>query len=170
MAAMEKQTSPLQRSRDRDAAAVEAMMAVIYARGQAELVVTGISMLPFLHPERDRVILEAVHADRLRVGDIVFFTRGPGVYVLHRIRRRLKDHALLICGDNQAWTERILPEQILARVSAVRRGTGRVVSCGSASWRLASALWYPTRPLRPLLFSAACRLLRHRKRDRSLRF
>ena len=144
----------------RDAAAVEAMMQAIRLGGCAELVVTGISMLPFLHPLRDSVILEAPSA--LRVGDIVFFSRGGGRFILHRIRRILKNGELVVCGDNQDWTEQVAPEQVLAKAAAVRRG-GKVISCRSAAWRISGALWYPTRPLRPALFSAACRILRKRR-------
>lgn len=164
-----EEADALRRAKQRDAAKVAAMLAVIQAGGQAELTVTGVSMLPFLHPGRDSVILEAADPQRLRVGDIVFFTRDAEVYVLHRIRRILKDGSFQICGDRQAWTECILPEQILARVSGVRRSGGRVISCDRASWRMASALWFPTRPLRPALFSAALRLRGLRKREESLR-
>lgn len=145
----------------RDAAAVEAMMQTIRLGGRAELVVTGISMLPFLHPLRDSVILEAPSA--LLVGDIVFFSRGGGRFILHRIRRILKNGVLVVCGDNQDWTEQVAPEQVLAKAAAVRRSGGRVISCRSAAWRISGALWYPTRPLRPALFSAACRILRKRR-------
>lgn len=164
-----EEADTLRRAKQRDAAKVAAMLAMLRAGGKAELTVTGVSMQPFLRPGRDSVILEAADPQRLRMGDLVFFTRGAEVYVLHRIRRIQKDGSFLICGDRQAWTERVLPEQILARVSGVRRSGGGVISCDGAPWRLASALWFPTRPLRPALFSAALRLRGRRKREESLR-
>lgn len=50
------------------------------------LVVSGGSMLPFLAPGRDTVYLKAI--DRpLRRGDIVFYRRADGRYILHRLHR-----------------------------------------------------------------------------------
>lgn len=121
----------------------------ILSRGESCLLtVTGASMLPFLRHKKDSVLLSAPQEKDIAVGRIVFFQRLDGCYILHRIRRIRKDGSLLICGDAQSWTEVISPNQILAVVTAVQRQSGRMVSVRSLGWRMASALWYPTRPLR----------------------
>ena len=51
---------------------------------EVSMIISGSSMSPFLCHERDRVFFKA--PDRpLRVGDMVFFQRRSGQYVLHRI-------------------------------------------------------------------------------------
>ena len=46
--------------------------------------VSGMSMFPFLEHERDTVYFEAPKR-KLRRGDIVFYQRSNGQYVMHRI-------------------------------------------------------------------------------------
>lgn len=121
----------------------------ILLRGESCLLtVTGCSMIPFLRHKRDSVLLSAPKRADIAVGRIVLFQRLDGSFILHRIRRIRKDGSLLICGDAQSWTEVISPSQILAVVTAVQRETGRMVPVRSLRWRVASALWYPTRPFR----------------------
>ena len=97
------------------------------------------------------MVLAPPTEERLKPGRILFFRRCSGTYVLHRLRRVEKDGSFLICGDAQSWTERIHRSQVIGTVVAVRRRNGRMVDCGGFFWRLSSALWYPTRPFRPLL-------------------
>lgn len=132
--------------------AVPRMEEILRGGATCLLTVTGYSMVPFLRHGRDAVILAQPTRERLRPGRILFFRRPGGDYILHRLRRVERDGSLILCGDAQSWTERIRPSQIIGAAVAVRRETGRVVDCGSFSWRLCSALWYPTRPIRPLLF------------------
>lgn len=132
--------------------AVPEMERVLAAGASCLLTVTGSSMVPFLHHERDTVVLAKPGKERLKPGQILFFRRRNGTYILHRLRRVEKDGSLLICGDAQTWTERIRLPQVVGVVVAVQRPDGRIVSCDGLSWRLRSALWYPTRPFRPLLF------------------
>lgn len=134
------------------AQAVPRMEEILSSGGRCGLTVTGSSMVPFLRHERDTVVLAPATGELLTPGRILFFQRQDGTYILHRLRRVEKDGSFCICGDAQRWTERIRPEQVIGVVVAVRRQSGRVVDCGGFFWRLCSALWYPTRPLRPLLF------------------
>lgn len=48
------------------------------------LTVTGNSMLPFLADGRDRVVLQRIEK-RPKKGDIIFYRRKNGAYVLHRV-------------------------------------------------------------------------------------
>ena len=132
--------------------AVPRMEEILSAGGRCLLTVTGTSMTPFLRDNRDTVILAAPVPELLTPGRILFFRRRSGAYILHRIRRVEADGRLRMCGDAQTWTESILPDQAIGAVVGIRRESGRILDCGSLSWRLCSALWYPTRPIRPLLF------------------
>ena len=62
------------------------------------LPVTGSSMLPFLVPGRDSVLL-ARPGRRLRRGDMVLYRREGGGYVLHRIVACQRDGAFAMAGD-----------------------------------------------------------------------
>lgn len=103
------------------------------------LVVSGSSMCPFLAPERDTVYLRAPDR-KLRRGDIAFYCRPGGQYVLHRICRARGD-ALWFAGDAQDVREGPLPAScVFAYVTAVRR-KGRLEKPGSPVWRLFSGPW-----------------------------
>ena len=57
---------------------------------EVPLVVTGNSMMPFLIDRRDQVLIKK--PDRpLKKGDIAFFQRENGQYILHRIHFMRKD-------------------------------------------------------------------------------
>lgn len=109
------------------------------------LVVTGSSMIPFLREGRDTVFLRKT--DKLRRGQIVFFRRKSGEFTLHRIRKIYKNGKLLINGDAQNWCELIDPAQVLAEVISVKRD-GREIRQNP----ILRMLWYPTRPIRPLIW------------------
>ena len=77
------------------------------------LVVSGGSMRPFLAPGRDTVYLRA--PDRpLRRGDIAFYRRADGQYVLHRICRA-RGGQFWFVGDAQDVREGPLPASPLNR-------------------------------------------------------
>ena len=103
------------------------------------LVVSGSSMCPFLVPERDTVYLRA--PDRaLRRGDIAFYRRANGQYVLHRICR-VRGGQFWFAGDAQDVREGPLPAScVFAYVTAVYR-KGRLEKPGSPLWTLFSGPW-----------------------------
>ncbi len=69
------------------------------------LLVSGNSMAPFLRDGRDTVIISALHRERrLHRGDIAFFTRPDGSYVMHRVIRT-DDAGVYFIGDAQSVTE-----------------------------------------------------------------
>lgn len=119
------------------------------------LTVTGSSMFPFLRHGRDTVYLEKLR-DEPRVGDLVFFRRGPGQYILHRIIA-VKDTYILL-GDRQIRPEPgIRREQILAAAVAVRRN-GKLLQPEHPVWRFFRGPWQWLRSLRPWLIRAYCLL------------
>ena len=121
----------------------------------ADLLVTGTSMVPFLRHEKDHVQLVPPSGD-FRVGQILLFSMGDRL-ILHRLRKK-RDGNLVMNGDGQCHFEVIRPEQVVAVATHVIRRSGRVISCNSLGWWLLSALWYPTRPLRPRLLRLAAGL------------
>lgn len=119
---------------------------------EVSMLISGSSMSPFLCHGRDQVYFKA--PDRpLRVGDMVFFQRRSGQYVLHRICK-VKDGSYYIVGDAQTAIEGpVSREQIFALVTRVRR-KGRVLAPGDFWWEFFARVWVRLIPLRPLLVRA----------------
>jgi signal peptidase I len=90
---------------------------------------SGDSMLPTIRPGEDEVILAS--PERISVGDIVFYRRDSGVFVLHRIVGKKKDGSFVLRGDNQFYNEDgVIPSHIIAVVAEYRKGD-RIVRRGS---------------------------------------
>ena len=103
------------------------------------LVVSGESMLPFLRPGRDTVFLKRPEG-ALQEGDIAFFRRATGDYILHRVVRTDENRCWFL-GDAQTRVEGPLPVScVIARVTAVRRG-GRLIRPDSLFWQFFSGPW-----------------------------
>ena len=133
---------------------IDAYMPVLrelLAQGQSvSLTVTGESMSPFLRHGRDQIRLAAVTAPPQR-GDMVFFRRRNGQYIMHRVLRRMPDGNYAIIGDGQQQVESpIAPEQIFAVVIQVCR-KGVWLGPESFWWRFFAGPWLTLLPLRPLL-------------------
>ena len=124
---------------------------IISAGGRICLVVTGSSMRPFLKHGRDMVYLRAWEENDIKRGQILLFQRQDQSLILHRIRKCLQDGKLLMNGDAQAWCETISLNQVVAVVSSIER-KGQHLSCDHIWFRFWNWLWYPTRPIRPILF------------------
>ena len=86
--------------------------------------IVGVSMLPTLRQNRDRVIIE-VPKSRLKPYDIALYKRWDGQYVLHRVLEVRKDH-YVIRGDNTYADEHIAFENVKGVVTHFVRG-GRMV-------------------------------------------
>ena len=93
---------------------------VVEKGGNFRLYPRGVSMLPLLREGIDSVNLGA--ADTVKKGDIVFYLRKNGEYVLHRVIGERKD-GFLLCGDAQTLVEcGIRREQIFAKAVGLWRG------------------------------------------------
>lgn len=118
---------------------------------EVSLLISGSSMAPFLVGNRDTVFFRK--PDRpLRRGDIVFYQRRTGQYVMHRIQKviRYKDGRCTfnLIGDGQFLIERdIQREQIFAIVTAAER-KGKVVQAGDFWWEFFANVWIRMIPLR----------------------
>lgn len=123
--------------------------ALLREGAELPLVVSGESMLPFLRPGRDTVYLKKPEAS-LQRGDIAFYRRFDGSYILHRVFRA-EPGKYWFLGDAQTRVEGPLPAQcVFARVTAVRRGQ-RLIHTGSRFWRLFSGPWLALVRQRPRL-------------------
>ena len=116
------------------------------------LQVSGDSMRPTLHPRRDAAVLQALDAWPPKYGDILFFQRGSGEYVLHRVIR-VRGDVCFVNGDAQNWTEGpVTRGMAIAKAIALIRG-GRPVDPYTPLRRVGNRLWALTRPFRFQLFA-----------------
>jgi len=127
------------------------MEALLDAGQQVTLQISGDSMRPTLKPRLDAAVLEKLSAWPPRRGDILFFKRENGEYVLHRVRR-VKEDGAIMNGDAQNWTEGpVTRDMAIAKAVALVR-KGRVVDVNAPLYRAYVACWFVTRPIRwPLL-------------------
>lgn len=111
---------------------------VLDSGGEFTLYPRGTSMLPLIVQGRDSVTL--VKAEEFRAGDIAFYQRENGQYVLHRIIGE-RDGTFTMCGDNQLAPEYgVKPEQIIAKAAYITR-KGSKITLRSLTYRLYVLLW-----------------------------
>lgn len=87
---------------------------------EVSMTVAGTSMEPFLVHNRDRITFQKPTGP-IKKGDMVFYRRMTGEYVMHRVMK-VKDHRYYLAGDHQTSLEGPIEEaQIFARVVSVQR-------------------------------------------------
>ena len=133
---------------------IEQMMPIIMLQleqgGKAPLQVTGSSMYPMLRDRKDSVILEPI-AGALGKGDLIFYHRQNGAYILHRIVKVAGKDTYICCGDNQYEPEQVTGQQVIARVTAFTRKE-KTCSVTDPGYRWYVRIWTALFPLRrPLL-------------------
>jgi len=125
----------------------------------AEITVTGHSMGPLLIDRKSRVRLTAPGDPKK--GDMVFYRRDDGTYVLHRVVELASDGTYTICGDAQVFLERgIRKDQIFAKVEAFARRE-KWVSCTNKLYALWWHLHLADLPLRRFFVRGKGWLKRH---------
>ncbi|MGN0774057.1 MAG: S24/S26 family peptidase [Candidatus Ventricola sp.] len=124
---------------------------------EVSMLVSGSSMSPFLIHLRDTIYFK--QPDRpLRAGDIVFYQRDSGQYVMHRILR-VRGNVYDIIGDAQTQIERgVRRDQIFAIITRVKR-KGRLIGPGDFWWTFFARVWTKLIPLRPLIAWAYARII-----------
>ena len=127
--------------------------------------IAGSSMSPFLCHERDWIYF--TRPDRaLRRGDMVFYQRDTGQYVMHRICR-VKEDGYYLVGDGQTQVEGpIRRDQIFGLIYCVRR-KGRKIQPGDFWWEFFAHVWTVFRPVRPVLTRCYSLFSRLRRQKRS---
>lgn len=112
---------------------------VLSSGGEFRLYPHGTSMLPLLRQGRDSVALRRVDSP-IRVGDILFYQRPDGSFVLHRVWA-LAPEGLTLMGDNQSLPEHgVAPDWVIGRVTRIFRDD-KEVFCDGPGYRLYLGLW-----------------------------
>lgn len=113
------------------------------------MLIAGSSMSPFLCHNRDYIYFTKPDRE-LRRGDMVFYQRDTGQYVMHRIYKRKKDGYYMV-GDAQTQIEGPLRrDQIFARIIKVKR-KGRIIEPGNFWWEFFEHVWIRIIPMRKVI-------------------
>jgi len=122
------------------------------------MIITGSSMAPFLIHERDYICFKKPDRE-LRRGDMVFFQRANGQFVMHRIHK-VRQEGYDIVGDAQTEIEKAVNrEQIFAIVTRVKR-KGKWLSEGDFWWEFFAHAWLHMIPLRNVLIKLVGKVVR----------
>ncbi len=111
--------------------------------------IAGSSMSPFLCHNRDYIFF--TKPDRpLRRGDMVFYQRGTGQYVMHRIWKQ-DSRGFYIVGDAQTVIEGpVREDQIFALIIKVQR-KGKILQPGDFWWEFFEHVWIRIVPVRRII-------------------
>lgn len=112
---------------------------VLDSGGVFRIYPSGTSMLPLLREGRDSVLLSKPQG-RLKRGDIAFYQRSGGAYILHRVIG-VSEGGYTMCGDNQTSPEEGVTDScIIGYVSELYRGDRRETPA-QLGYRLYVFLW-----------------------------
>lgn len=111
------------------------------AQGRSvQFLLKGVSMYPLIRGGKDKIVLSPCSPGELRPMDVVLF-RYRGQHLLHRIIRRDGD-LLTIKGDGSYVAMEICNVfDVIGRVQAVIRPSGREIPVVSWKWKLPSFIW-----------------------------
>ncbi|MEE1087299.1 MAG: S24/S26 family peptidase [Schaedlerella sp.] len=116
---------------------------------EVSMLIAGSSMSPFLGHERDYIYFRKPEAP-IRRGDMVFYQRRNGQYIMHRVWK-VKDGQYYMVGDAQTEIEGSLErDQIFAVITKVKR-KGKWCGPGDFWWEFFEKVWIRIVPLRRLL-------------------
>lgn len=111
--------------------------------------IAGNSMAPFLIHERDYIHFSKPNRP-LERGDMVFYQRKNGQFIMHRIWK-VKPEGYYMVGDAQTVIEGpIEREQIFALINKVRRKE-QWVEAGDFWWEFFAHIWIRMVPLRHVI-------------------
>lgn len=111
----------------------------------------GVSMLPMLRQDRDRVILSPVTGP-LKKYDLPLYRLDSGKFILHRIVAAGESYTCR--GDNTYFDETgIRQDQLIGVVTGFVR-KGRTVSAQALGYRLYCRVWVAAYPLRRFVHRA----------------
>lgn len=132
---------------------------------EVSLMVAGNSMSPFLVHQRDSILIAPVRGT-LKKGDMVFYQRESGQYVMHRICRVRKEegrNVYYLVGDAQTVREGpVRREQIFGVITAAYR-KGKWEKPGSFWWGFFRCVWVRVIPLRKALCKLYGNVARRKK-------
>ena len=113
------------------------------------MLIAGSSMAPFLCHNRDYIYFTKPERE-LRRGDMVFYQRDSGRYVMHRIYK-VKPDGYYMVGDAQTQIEGPLRrDQIFAVITQVKRA-GKMIRPGDFWWEFFEHIWIRIVPARRIV-------------------
>ena len=131
---------------------IDILRTVIDEGKEVNMRVLGSSMAPFVVHERDTIYFKRPER-KLKKGDIAFFQRNNGQYVVHRIYK-VKGDEYYFVGDNQTLIEGPIEKgQIFAIVTRVIR-KGKEIRPGDFWWLFFEKIWINMIPLRRITIKA----------------
>lgn len=123
---------------------------------EVSMVIFGSSMSPFLIHQRDTIFFRKPDRE-LRAGDMVFYERPNGQYVMHRIQK-VRPEGYYIIGDGQTAVEGpVKREQIFALITRVVR-KGKELASGDFWWEFFAGVWLHLIPLRRVIMTLYARI------------
>ena len=125
--------------------------------------IAGSSMSPFLCHNRDYIFF--TKPDRpLRRGDMVFYQRGTGQYVMHRIWKQ-DSRGFYIVGDAQTVIEGpVREDQIFALIIKVQR-KGKILQPGDFWWEFFEHVWIRIVPVRRIILKLYSMGVKRKRKD-----
>lgn len=111
------------------------------------VVISGMSMYPFLREDIDRVELTRREFSHIKKGDIVLIQRTSGEFVLHRVLKKNKFDFYII-GDAQQWIEGPILKNQLKAVAINMNRNGKMISCNNFILKILIKFWLILRPIR----------------------
>ncbi len=110
------------------------------------MLIVGSSMSPFLCHNRDYIYFTKSDREPRR-GDMVFYQRDSGQYVMHRVYKKKREGYYMV-GDAQTQIEGPLRrDQIFARIIKVKR-KGKIIEPGDFWWEFFEHVWIRIVPVR----------------------
>ena len=136
------------------------LIEIINTGHDVSLLISGSSMAPFLIHHRDTIIISKPNRS-FKKGDMVFFKRMNGQYVMHRIHHIDKTSNLFLVGDGQRVIEGpIKQEQVFGIINTVIRND-KVITKGDFWWFFFEKIWIRIVPFRRVLINIYAKY--HRK-------
>lgn len=117
----------------------ETIRLVLDSGGEFTIFPKGTSMLPLIVQGRDSVTLVKREGD-LRKGDIAFYLRDNGQYVLHRVIKAKKGQYIM-CGDNQLSPETGIENRHIIGIVRLINRSGKTLTDHTFSYRLYRFVW-----------------------------
>lgn len=117
------------------------------------IVVSGMSMYPFLREDIDMVELARTGLANIKNGDIVLIKRVSGEFVLHRVIKK-SNSGIFIMGDAQQWIEGPVSEDQLKAVAINISRSSRIISCNNFMLKTLVRSWMLVIPIRYKLIKA----------------
>lgn len=123
---------------------------------QVGMTIVGTSMEPFLKDKRDEIFFQKPNRE-LILGDMVFYQRLDGQYVMHRICQKSKN-GYFMAGDHQTILEGPIQEQqIFALITEAKR-KGKLITEKHFIWKYYALVWRHLFPVRGVFFKSGSAL------------